>query len=166
MLKGLQTDERETRAIEAPVQPVRLILDSDFIKIASAFVSDAQAEIRICAYAWRWYPSEPEIDIQKFNILLMRAQQRGVRIKCLVNNFTMYKYFTQLGFVCKFVDRTRMLHTKAIVIDQNTIILGSHNLTKRANGDNFEASVAIQDFEVINQFTTYFEKMWEVSNAG
>lgn len=166
MSKVLQNDDGRYRETETPLRPVELILDRNFTGKARSFIDLAQSEIRLCAYAWRWYANEPEIEIQKFNVSLFKAMQRGVKIKCLVNNYSMYSYFSNLGFVCKFVDRTRMLHTKAIVIDQKTLILGSHNLTKRANSDNFEASVAIQDFETVQQFSTYFDKMWEVSNAS
>lgn len=166
MHEGLQNNAGGDRETATLVRPVELILDRAFTAKAQSFIDDAEREVRLCAYAWRWYANEPQIDIQKFNVSLLRAVQRGVRIKCLVNNFSMYSYFTSLGFTCRFVDRTRMLHTKAIVIDTKTLILGSHNLTKRANTDNFEASVAIQDYEVVQQFSTYFDKMWEVSNAS
>lgn len=166
MSKMLQKDERGYREAETIIRPVELILDRDFTGKARSFVDEAKREIRICAYAWRWYANEPESDMQQLNISFFKAMQRGVKIKCLVNNFSMFSYFSGLGFVCKFVDRTRMLHTKALVIDSSTLILGSHNLTKRANWDNFEASVAVQDFETVQQFCTYFDKMWEVSNAS
>lgn len=166
MPKMLQENERAARATSSPVRPTELILDNAYILKAAQFIKDAKSEVRLCAYAWRWYQHEPEIGIQKFNVELLRAHHRGVRVRCLVNNFAMFKYFTTLGFKCKYVDRTRMLHTKAIAIDQKTLVLGSHNLTKRANSDNFEASIATQDFEVVAQFAEYFDRMWAVANES
>lgn len=166
MPKVLQKDERAIGATSPPVRTTELILDNAYILKAAEFVKDAKSEVVLCAYAWRWYQNEPEIGIQKFNIELLRAHGRGVRVCCLVNNYTMFKYFTTLGFKVKYVDRTRMLHTKAIAIDQKTLVLGSHNLTKRANSDNFEASIATQDFEVVAQFVEYFNRMWAVANES
>ena len=166
MSKMLQKNERAVGATSPPVRSTELILDNAYILKAAEFIKDAKSEVRLCAYAWRWYRNEPEIGIQKFNIELLRAHSRGVRVRCLVNNFAMFKYFTTLGFKCRYVDRTRMLHTKALAIDNKTLILGSHNLTKRANSDNFEASIATQEFEVVAQFSEYFDSMWAVANES
>jgi len=166
MPKMLQKNERTTTATSAPVRPTQLILDGDFIGKAVEFIKDAKGEILLCAYAWRWYTNEPFIGIQMFNIELLKAHNRGVRVRCILNNQLMYAQFTAQGFQCRYVERGRVLHTKAIVVDHKTIVLGSHNLTKRATTDNYEASVAIQDFEVIAQFRKYFDTMWSASNAS
>ena len=166
MREMLQEDERTVGSSTSPVRTTELILDRKYSEKAIAFVLDAASEIRLCAYAWRWYPSEPATSIQKFNIELMRARNRGIIIRCLVNNYSMYKQFSELGFNCRYVDSNRMLHAKAIVIDRKTLVIGSHNLTKRAIGENYEASVAIQDFETIEQFCTYFDTLWEVCHKS
>lgn len=166
MHKMLQENERAIGATSPIVQSNELILDNSYTLKTMEFIKDAKSEIRLCAYAWRWYRNEPQIGIQKFNIELLRAHQRGVRVRCLVNNYAMFKCFTTLGFKCRYVDRTRMLHTKALVIDTKTLVLGSHNLTKRANSDNFEASIATQEFEMIAQFSEYFDRMWDVAHES
>lgn len=163
MPQGLQNNARTTGEIGPTVQSTKLILDKDFSGKASEFVKDASADLRLCAYAWRWYPNEPETGIQKFNIEIKKAQQRGVSVRCLLNNKTMAEYFATLGFKTRFVDPTRMLHTKAILIDHKTLILGSHNYTKRAHTDNFEASIATQEMEPIYQFCEYFDRLWAAS---
>lgn len=166
MSKVLQENAGPTSGIGAPVRPTELILDRRFCEKAIEFVKDAKSEIRLCAYAWRWYPSEPGTGIQKFNIELKRAVFRGIKVRCLLNNYSMWKQFSDLGFDCRYVDRNRFLHTKAIVVDRKTLVLGSHNLTKRATGANFEASIAIQEFEPIEQFVEYFDKMWEACHKS
>lgn len=160
MLKRLQDNARTDRANGTIVRPVEIILDNTYAKKAKAFVLDAQREVRVCAYAWRWYDSEPELALQQFNIELLRAARRGVQVRVLVDTETMAQRFAALGFNVRSVQPTRMLHTKALVIDDKTLVIGSHNLTKRANSDNYEISVAIQDFESVAQFITYFDALW------
>lgn len=152
--------ESSNGSIVAPVRATRLILDNDYTAQAIDIVKSAKTEIRLCAYAWRWYENEPEIGIQKLNIELLRAVRRGVIVHCLVDTARLCSYFSALGFDCRSVINNRMLHTKAICVDRRSLVVGSHNLTKRANTDNYEVSILTQDFEPLEQFITYFDKMW------
>lgn len=161
MHERLQTNERRVRQTSPPLWPDELILNSGYCDKAIEFIKDAKSEIRITAYAWRWYVNEPDTAIQKFNTELVKAMQRGVKITCIVNNSRMAVFFRGLGFNCKYVERNRMMHAKAISIDRRTLIVGSHNFTKRAVSDNYELSIATQDYGVIEQFITYFDTMWQ-----
>ena len=160
MLERLQANAGHDLGSSAAVRPTQIILDNSYALKAKAFVLDAVSEIRLCAYAWRWYDSEPALEIQQFNIELLRAAKRGVQVRVLVDTEAMSKRFGSLGFNVRSVQPTRMLHTKALAIDQKTLVVGSHNLTKRANSDNYEISVAIQDHEPIAQFVSYFDRLW------
>lgn len=166
MSKLLQKNEGRACEAGAAVQPVELILDRDFIGKAASFVKGAKSEIRIFAYAWRWYENEPELDIQKFNIEVLKATRRGVKVRAIVDTFAIFKEMSARGIACRYLEPVRTVHTKAIMIDDKTLIIGSHNLTKRATEGNFEASVAIQDYSTIDQFRRYFDIMWSVCNAS
>lgn len=161
MLETLQRDERPDGGVVAAVQPTQLVIDSAYCDVAIALIKSAKSEIRLCAYAWRWYDMEPEIGIQKLNVALLHAIRRGVIVRCLVDTETMKNTFTTLGFTARAVHPTRMLHTKAIEADTAGLLIGSHNLTKRANTDNYEASVLSREYEICAQFATYFDKMWD-----
>ena len=160
MPQGLQVHAGRDRQTRATVRPIEIILDNNYADKAKAFVLSAHSEIRVCAYAWRWYDSEPALPIQQLNIEMLRARARGVSLRALVDTEAMALRFRALGFDVRAVQPTRMLHTKAICIDTATLILGSHNLTKRANTDNYEMSVAIQEFEAVAQFAAYFDRLW------
>lgn len=160
MSEGLQIHAGQAGATSPLVRTTELILDKAYTEKAIEFIKDAKSEIMLCAYAWRWYSNEPEIGIQKFNIELKKAQMRGVTVRCILNNETMASYFATLGFKTLAVQPTRMMHTKALLIDSKTLILGSHNFTKRANTDNYEASIATQEPEACLQFQQYFDRLW------
>jgi len=161
MLKTLQGNERADGGAINVDGPNELVLDSAYTDVAIKVIKAARSEIRLCAYAWRWYEMEPEIGIQKLNVELLRACKRGVSVRCLVDTEAMKRIFLQLGFTARAVHPTRMLHTKAICADTNALLIGSHNLTKRANTDNYEASILSREFELNAQFITYFDKMWD-----
>lgn len=160
MLEGLQKTRVGYRKTSPSFRSAEIILDNKFAPKATEFVKSAVSEIRMTAYAWRWYDTEPGLPIQVFNLELLRASRRGVQVRILVDTEAMKRLFKPLGFDVRSVQATRMLHTKAILIDKRSLILGSHNLTKRANSDNYEMSVAIQDFEASEQFCEYFDRIW------
>lgn len=160
MSERLQTIQRDDRRNESAVRTTQLIVDGEYAKSAAQFVDDAKSEIRLCAYAWRWYENEPEIDIQKLNVALLRAHMRGVKVRALVDTIATRDMLVALGFNCRSVINTRMLHTKAICVDDRTIIIGSHNMTKRATTDNYEMSIVSQEFQVVAGYIDYFDKLW------
>lgn len=160
MLKGLQTRDGINGTAKATYGPTEIIIDDEFIDKVLAIIHDVDAEIRICAYAWRWYENEPEIGIQRFNVALFRYLRRGYQIKILVDTERMKEQFKTLGFDARCVVNTRMLHTKAICVDRKSLVIGSHNLTKRANTDNYEMSILTQDFTAIDSFCGYFDRLW------
>lgn len=161
MLKPLQKNKGPNGGSTETLWSTELILDNDYTKKAISFINDAQAEIRIMAYAWRWYDSTPEDTIQQFNIALIRAIQRGVRVRALCERVQEGVILKMNGITTRGMKTHRTLHTKAILIDEKTLIVGSHNFTRRAHLDNFEASLATQDFEPCVQFLSYFDTMWE-----
>lgn len=160
MLKTLQRDERPNGATERTVRTTTLVIDSGYTTVAIDVIKKAKTELRLCAYAWRWYENEPEIGIQRLNMELLRAQKRGVIVRCLVDTEYLKAQMKARGFDVRSVHPKRMLHTKAICADVDKLLIGSHNLTKRANTDNYEMSVLSNEFEVCAQFVEYFDKIW------
>lgn len=160
MLETLQRTERTDGAAARAVWPAALVLDNEYCDAAQELLAHASSEVRLCAYAWRWYANEPEIGIQKLNTALYRLRERGVKVRALVDTETQRLMFRELGFDTRSVINTRMLHTKAIGVDNYGLLIGSHNLTKRANTDNYEMSVLNYEFQVIDAYNTYFDKLW------
>lgn len=160
MLEGLQEVSGIDRRGACVVQPTQLIIDNEYARLVADFVRSAKSEVRVCAYAWRWYENEPEIDIQKLNIELLLAKTRGVKVRLLVDTQLQKNTFATLGFNVRCVVNTRMLHTKAFGIDTKMVVIGSHNLTKRATTDNYEMSIMSQEFQVVDAYNEYFDRMW------
>lgn len=160
MSKGLQTDEGRDATAANHVRPTALILNGEFIAAARKLLGHAQSEVRLCAYAWRWYENEPEIGIQLLNLDLYALRRRGVVVRAIVDTLAMRETFRALGFDCISIPSDRTLHTKAIGVDSTGLMIGSHNLTKRGTSDNIEASVLIYDAEPVIAYNEYFDKMW------
>lgn len=160
MSETLQTDEGRASYTSGIVRSATLILDERYAEIVTELIKTSVSEVRVCAYSWKWYAHQPELAIQKLNIALLRLADRGVKVRVLIDTEKARDYFRELGFDCRCVERTRMLHTKALSFDHETIVIGSHNLTKRAHSDNFEMSIVCHDFEVVASFNEYFDRLW------
>lgn len=160
MLETLQRDARTDGAVERPVWPTALVIDGAYCDTAIELLGSARSEVRLCAYAWRWYANEPEIGIQKLNTELLLLRNRGVKVRALVDTETQRLMFRELGFETRSVVNTRMLHTKAIGVDNYGLLIGSHNLTKRANSDNYEMSLLTYEFQAVDAYNIYFDKLW------
>lgn len=140
--------------------PVELLYDSAFITKAAECVREAKKRVYICAYAWRWYENAPEKDIQKFNYEIARRSMLGLDIRAILNQKTQALYLRQYGIATRTYPTQRAMHTKAILIDDRTLIIGSHNLTERGTAENYEISVLVREPDACLLFAEYFDKMW------
>lgn len=153
---------KDMAATEAKKQDtVQLLQDAAFITKAAECVRTAKRSIYICAYAWRWYENAPEKDIQKFNYEIARRSLQGMDIRAILDQRSQAEYLKQYGIKTKSYPTDRAMHTKAIMIDEKILIIGSHNLTERGTAENYELSVLITEPEACIEFSEYFNKMWQ-----
>lgn len=142
-------------------QRLDLILNSKFIDELLAELDKAKSSVLICAYSWRWYDLEPELQIQKFNTKLLQKLQQGLNVQIIVDSSVDARKFKALGFKVITVDRDKTLHAKAVCFDYKMLALGSHNLTKHGTMDNYETTIFSDDPNLIIQFIDYFYKLWD-----
>lgn len=161
MSKTLQTDEGRDVELADAVRPTTLILGDEFSGAAIKLLESAKVEVRVCAYAWRWYENEPESEIQRVNTAIYALRGRAVRFRAIVDSLYTRDWLFALGFEVRCVESNRTLHTKAIGVDDTGLLIGSHNLTKRATRDNLEASVLVHDTTTVIEYNDYFDKLWD-----
>lgn len=149
-----------TRTEVLAEQPVTLLQDGAFITKALEGVKTAKKSVYICAYDWRWYGNAPTLDIQQFNHELVKKIKSGLDCRAILDKETQADYIKQYGIKCKTYPTDRSMHTKAVLIDEKYLIIGSHNLTKRGTGTNYEVSLLVDDPSVCLAFLDYFNQMW------
>ncbi len=158
MQTAIATDKLAEQQTEK--QTVQLLMDGSFIEKAAECVRHAKKQIFICAYAWRWYENSPEKAIQKFNYEIARRSLQGLDIRAILDQRSQAQYLSQYGIKTKSYPTDRAMHTKAMLVDEETLILGSHNLTDRGTAENYELSLLTQDPQACLLFSEYFEIMW------
>jgi len=107
---------------------------------------------------------------------LVKAHQRGVKVKVILDqnigfagrshidewavegkNAWCFRILKEAGIAVWYDDPIKYVHAKSIVIDAETVILGSANWTESAFFRNFEASVLIKSKELAKRLTERFE---------
>ena len=101
---------------------------------------------------------------------LAQARERGVEVKVVLDgpaavgdpadkNDRAYRYLRERGAEVFYDDEKRLTHAKALVIDGETVILGSTNWSEAALTRNVEANVLIRSKELAGEILSGFEEL-------
>ena len=136
------------------------LIGKDFPNFLIREINDAKKSIDLCVYDWRFYPERPEHPVSMFNQALVRAVRRGVRVRALINSREFVRILNDMGINAKNPKDKRVLHSKFILIDENTLSIGSHNFTSNAFTSNYETSVLIDECSCAERFALFFETLY------
>ena len=123
-------------------------------------VKGAEKSIDIIVYNWKWYPDQIGSSIQKFNNAIIAVAQKGKRVRAITTSPYIDKIMPRLNISVKRFTSQKLLHTKLMIIDGKTAVLGSHNYTMNAFTINYEVSVIIYDNDVVKRLKKYFGNLW------
>ena len=138
------------------------IIGKQFPTIISPLIEGAKKSIRIVVFDWRWYSNDPGCLVQLFNQAIIRAARRGVKIEAICNNDFLIGVLKENGVAAKKITTNGIMHSKLMIIDDNTVVIGSHNYTQAAFTINRELSVALSDVENVADFNLFFEQLWQL----
>lgn len=144
------------------VSKSELVLSSQFTKRLISLLDEAHESVYIFMFDWRWYKNDFSCDVSQINQALVRAVRRGVSVQTLLNYDKIVPVLTSVGINAKKYNFKHLLHAKSIVIDRETIVLGSHNLTQNAMVHNIEMSLVLNDKDLAERIITYFENIWSL----
>lgn len=150
---------------------IQSALGFHYPKRVTPLVNAAQHTIDILMYEWKWYGHESAGGVQKLNLALVAAARRGVKVRVLLNIESMGHAITKINSrtasflkryncVVKFGHVGNVTHAKMMIIDDNILVVGSHNYTKSAFSRNQEASIIVTGREEIIDYRKYFNDLW------
>jgi phosphatidylserine/phosphatidylglycerophosphate/cardiolipin synthase-like enzyme len=97
------------------------------------------------------------------------AQRRGVQVRAILDKenrqprYTGATYLHNAGIPVRIDDRVAIAHNKVMVIDGETVIGGSYNYTKSAEGKNAENVTFTKSACVANLYRDNFERRWNAA---
>jgi hypothetical protein len=110
---------------------------------------------------------------------LVKAQKQGVNVKIVLDkqdfsndhgepaeagdNRLAYDYLTARGVHACFADAPHIVHAKAVIIDSETVIVGSANWSESAFERNVEASVLVRSKTVAGQILAELGQLPEIT---
>lgn len=136
-----------------------VIINDEYAKALISRINSAEKSIYIFMYDWRWYKNDFSCDMSLINSALVRAVRRGVKIFALLNSSEIVETLNSLGIQAKQLNIKKLLHAKAVIIDEFVCIIGSHNFTENAMGLNLEISQITEDSYVAKKIINYFLTM-------
>lgn len=119
-------------------------------------IKSARFAISIAMYDWRWYINEPEHPIQEINRALVEAVRKGVQVRALLNKKDLIETLESVGIEARTPADKRTMHAKLVIIDEEKVLVGSHNMTRNAITHNLEASVLVRTERGNNRFLAFF----------
>lgn len=136
------------------------VIGAEYPDKVGKLIDTAKSRINILMFDWRWYENDFSHPLQIFNQKLVRAVKRGVKVQCITNSDLIVETLNLLGFWAKKWPNTSLLHSKLIIIDDEVVITGSHNLTGNAFCSNVETSIISIDQNLVQRFSEYFKNIW------
>ena len=133
-----------------------LLIRREYPKEVIPLIEKAKNSIKIIVYEWRWYENQLGSSIQLFNNAIIRARKRGVEVKAVLKNQKIAEKLKAQKIWVKEVDFSKTLHVKLIMLDNEIVILGSHNFTLNAFHINDEVSVIIKSPEIVEKLLKHF----------
>ena len=140
------------------------------IKLVEA-ISQVKYSLDVIQYQWNFYIDKPKSQIQTLNRTVLAQAQAGKKVRVLLNkegrgqhlmaiNMKAARFLGEAGIRVKFGRTFPITHAKLWIIDDDIVILGSHNLSNRSVTVNNESSVMIKGRAVAIEFRRYFNILW------
>ena len=136
------------------------IIGDEFSKIVIPEIKNAKNSIKIIVFDWRWYPTQIGNPAQQFNQEIINAHRRGVEVLAITNIKETRRILNEAKIKAKNLISARILHPKIMIIDNQHLIIGSHNYTQNAFTTNYEASILIKNCPNIERYIQFFKNLY------
>jgi len=146
--------------MDTTISKNELLLSSEFTDRIIALIDNAKMSLYIFMFDWRWHKNDFSCDVSRVNQALVRAVRRGVVVQALLNYDQLEGQLAELNIKARKLNAVKLMHAKSIVIDEEIIVLGSHNLTQNALTLNVEMSLVVYDKELATRIINYFKTLW------
>lgn len=154
-----------------------LLKDNEFLPQAKALVESAKKSIDISTFKAEITTKPRGLALSQFFKAIIQKAKEGVRVRFLLNwnhdrkscpktNLYVITELKKANIKVRHLKNNRCCHAKAIIIDKEKAILGSHNLSVKSCHNNFELSYVLPDPEAISNLASVFDHSWQDAQKG
>lgn len=144
-----------------PIPKIELVIGREYTACILECIKNAKSDIKILMFEWKWYKEDFSSDASRINQAILQAIRRGVKVRAFINSGVQAEYLKSVGIETQAIKKRTLMHSKTIVFDNKTVLIGSHNLTENAMTSNIETSVCIDDDALAQKIETYFDNLWQ-----
>lgn len=148
-------------------KPLRVLVDTDYFDELRRVLPRANRSVYVLMYVVKYDPKEPDDPVNQLLHALADLSSRGVDVRVVVDDETYRSYYETIGFLKSYGVPVRLdegarttTHAKVVIVDEETVFVGSHNWTESALTLNREVSVVIKDPSISQSIVRYFTDMW------
>ncbi|MBN2407090.1 MAG: hypothetical protein JXJ19_05285 [Elusimicrobia bacterium] len=153
---------------------VENISSRDYFPKVKEAINKAEKSIYMSMFVISLRLSQPDSGVYKLCDALIEAKKRGVKVKVVLDqnvdyydeesvvegkNTLAYQYLTGRGIEVFYDDKYQYTHSKALVIDEKIVVIGSTNWSYSALEKNNESSVLIESPELAKSILDNFLKI-------
>ncbi|RLE85869.1 MAG: hypothetical protein DRJ41_00330 [Thermoprotei archaeon] len=153
---------------ESIPEKVALLPDEDYYDIVKKLLERANKSIYVIMYVIKYDPKELDDPVNILLDTILRAKERGVKVKIITDDATYKSYKDTVSYMLSkgvelLLDESGGVrtHTKMVIVDEEYMVVGSHNWTESALSYNHEYSILIRSTELAKKAASYFERIWE-----
>ncbi len=146
-----------------------LVLNNrDYYGRVHSAIQHAKKSIHIAMYVMKYYPDEAS----SVNLLLedlAEARSRGVDVRVVLEgsetviDSSAVNYLEENGVSVSLDPTGVTTHAKLIVLDGETVVVGSTNWSNSALRSNNETNMEVKDPATAKLYEDYFQSLWEAS---
>lgn len=133
-----------------------ILIGKQYPKELLSRINSAKKNIYVFMYDWRWYKQDFACEMSQINHALVCAVRRGVKVNAILNSNEVIETLKSLGMNAVKWNENKLMHAKAVIIDEWVSIVGSHNFSESAMGLNLEISQVSEDEYIAKKIITYF----------
>lgn len=149
------------------------LIDRDYLGFVHNAIVTSVKRVWVNQFLIDMNPADDQqLEVRNLLDCLINAQRRNVDIRVLIDRIrgsgTMHgctqlssMYLNKFRVKCHYYSgKEHSSHSKYIVVDDNLIILGSHNFTENALLKHHESSIALYSRDMNIRLAKYFLREW------
>lgn len=152
---------------------INILEDKAYYSTAIDLIKRANKSIDIIMFVIKYDPGDQDDPANDLLYQLVKASQRGVNVRVLVDDTTLksypqtIEYLKKSGIEVKLDESSsKITHAKVIIIDGKIVIIGSHNWTESALKYNHEVSILIKSLGISKTLEDYFNYLWSIGRSA
>jgi len=133
-----------------------LLIDEQFLPQAMALLDMAQREIAISTFKLEITDKPRGRPLRAFFMKLVEKCKAGIKVNILFNCHDDRRATPRTNLDVRYLKDNRCCHAKALIIDKEQALIGSHNLSVMSCASNFEVSYLTPDLEIVKRLSDVF----------